>query len=241
MTVTIEFQDGDPIVGPTGPQGPFGPQGYTGPQGLPSTVTGPTGPTGIGGPTGPASQLTLRNDTVTVGTDSTLDFVPSTAVTLTTVGDTIEVALPSGPQGPQGPEGPASTVTGPTGPIGLSGPVGATGASGPTGPTGATGNADYSAIVNALTGTSYTLVAGDNGEIVTMNNAASITLLVPAGLSVGFNCMIVQLGAGQVTVSATGTTVYSRGNAYKLVGQYSTASLACVASNTFVLSGDLTT
>lgn len=74
MPVTIEFAQGQPVVGPTGPTGPAGPTGAT-------------------------AQLTLRNDTTTVGTDSTLDFVPSTDVTLTTVGDTIEIALPSGPPG----------------------------------------------------------------------------------------------------------------------------------------------
>src|SRR5262245_37938289 len=60
---------------------------------------------------------------------------------------------------------------------------------------------------NAQTGTTYTLAASDNGKIITLNNAAAITLTVPASSSlVGsgslFSCMLVQLGAGQVGVVA---------------------------------------
>jgi len=68
-----------------------------------------------------------------------------------------------------------------------------------TGPTGPTGGADYSATVNAQTGTSYTLASTDNGKVITLSNAGSIQLLVPSGLSAGFNCVFIQVGAGVVT------------------------------------------
>jgi len=96
--------------------------------------------------------------------------------------------------------------------------------------------------VNAQTGTTYTLVAADNGKTVTLSNASAITLTVPSGLGIGFNCLLVQIGAGQVTVSAgAGATVNSRGSMTKLNGQYAAGSLVAYAANTFVLAGDLTT
>ena len=56
-------------------------------------------------------------------------------------------------------------------------------------------------------GTSYTVIATDNGKLVTFNNAAAVTVTVPAGLAVGFNCKVMQLGAGLVTFQGDGTMV----------------------------------
>ena len=93
--------------------------------------------------------------------------------------------------------------------------------------------------VNDQTGTSYALQASDNGKVLTMTNAADITLTVPADLGAGFNCLIVQLGAGQVTPTASGTTINQRLGYTKTAGQYAVATLVAYAANTFVLAGDL--
>lgn len=98
---------------------------------------------------------------------------------------------------------------------------------------------------NAQTGTTYTLVAGDASLVVTLSNASSITLTVPANSSVAFavgtTISLVQLGAGQVTVAgAGGVTVNSRGSALKIAGQYGAAALHKTATDTWVLFGDLT-
>ena len=93
--------------------------------------------------------------------------------------------------------------------------------------------------VNAQVGTTYALVAADNGKVVTLSNAAAITLTVPADLGAGFNCLIVQLAAGQVTPTASGTTINQRLGYTKTAGQYAVATLVAYAANTFVLSGDL--
>jgi hypothetical protein len=93
--------------------------------------------------------------------------------------------------------------------------------------------------VNAQTGTTYTLVAGDNGKVVTISNASSITLTVPSGLGAGFNCLVVQLGAGQITFSASSTTLNNRQSFTKTAGQYAIATLVAYASNTFITSGDM--
>jgi hypothetical protein len=93
---------------------------------------------------------------------------------------------------------------------------------------------------NAQTGTSYTLLTTDNGKIVTLSNAASITLTCPSGLGAGFSCLIVQLGAGQVTVVAGGgTTLNSYSGLTDLSGQYAMGTIAAIAANTFILGGQL--
>jgi len=93
--------------------------------------------------------------------------------------------------------------------------------------------------VNPQVGASYALQATDNGKVVTLSNAAAITLTVPADLGAGFNCLIVQLGAGKVTPTASGTTINQRLGYTKTAGQYAVATLVSYAANTFVLSGDL--
>jgi hypothetical protein len=94
------------------------------------------------------------------------------------------------------------------------------------------------AIINAQTGTTYTLLKSDNGKTVTLNNASAITLTVPSGLGVGFNCHLVQLGAGQVTITTSGTTVNNRQSHTKIAGQNGKVSLTSYVANTFVLDGD---
>ena len=106
--------------------------------------------------------------------------------------------------------------------------------------TGAQGQWDTAQTINAQTGTTYTLVAGDVGKLVTLSNAAAVTLTVPSGLGLaaGQRIDLAQLGAGQVTVAASGTTINSTPG-LKLRAQYSAASLICTATNTFLLVGDL--
>lgn len=93
--------------------------------------------------------------------------------------------------------------------------------------------------VNVQTGTSYTLQLSDNGAVVTCNNASAITVTVPASLGVGFQCIIVQLGAGQVTISGSGATIHNRQSQTKTAGQYGFASLVAYAANIFVSGGDM--
>jgi len=71
-------------------------------------------------------------------------------------------------------------------------------------------NANLSVGINSQTGTNYILTAGDNGKVVTMSNTNPITLTVPSSLTTGFNCKIIQYGAGLVTVGgSTGVTINS--------------------------------
>jgi len=97
---------------------------------------------------------------------------------------------------------------------------------------------------NAQTGTTYTLVIGDLGKMVTLSNAAGITLTVPPSVfATGNTINIQQIGAGQVTLAqGAGVTITSTGataSAPKLRAQYSAATIICTAANTFTVIGDL--
>lgn len=119
------------------------------------------------------------------------------------------------------------------------GPTGATGAGGATGSTGATGTFAVAQTIDNKTA-SYTAVGGDVGKIITMTVASgnNFTVNTTTALTVGQRIDIIQMGAGQTTVVATGVTV-SATPTLKLRAQYSAATLICTASNTYVLAGDL--
>jgi hypothetical protein len=94
--------------------------------------------------------------------------------------------------------------------------------------------------INAQTGTSYTLTGTDNGKIVTFSNAATTTVTIPAGLDTGFNCTVIQLGAGQVGFTApSGVTMQSYGNQFKLIGQHASATVLEHSTNLVNISGNL--
>jgi hypothetical protein len=96
-----------------------------------------------------------------------------------------------------------------------------------------------SAAVNAQTA-AYQLVQGDNGKVITMNSASAITLTIPAGLTAGFNCMVVQYGAGTVTIAgASGVTIVNRSNYSKTGGQYAIVTIVSPVANTFITGGDM--
>ena len=115
---------------------------------------------------------------------------------------------------------------------------------GPTGATGATGSSSSVLGINTQTGTTYTLVIGDLNDLVTLSNAGAITLTVPPSVfSANDTINIAQIGAGQVTLAqGAGVTINSTGataTAPKLRAQWSTASVICTASNTFLVVGDI--
>jgi len=103
---------------------------------------------------------------------------------------------------------------------------------------GGTAILGFDATINDQTGTAYTLLAGDNGKVVVLNNGSAITVTVPSGLGAGFNCSFVQKGAGQVSFSASGTTINNRQSHTKINAQFGVASLVAYADDVFVLAGD---
>lgn len=102
---------------------------------------------------------------------------------------------------------------------------------------GPAGASEYSTI----TGTTYTLTAADRSKILVFTNASPVTLTVPSGLPTVFDVMIVQSGAGQITVSAgAGVTINAALSATKTAYQYAAATLLPIGADTFILSGEVT-
>ena len=84
----------------------------------------------------------------------------------------------------------------------------------------------FEGVINNQTGTTYTLATTDLGLTVFLDNASPITLTVPNTLPAGWNCLIAQKGAGQVTVSAAASGNLRNYDSHtKLAGQYATASI----------------
>lgn len=100
--------------------------------------------------------------------------------------------------------------------------------------------------INAVTA-SFTLALTDKGKLVTANHASvAIVITVPPNSSVAFpvnsKIDLASLGAAVVSVAAgAGVMINSSGGKLKLTGQYSGASLTKIATDTWLLVGDLTT
>jgi len=90
---------------------------------------------------------------------------------------------------------------------------------------------------------SYTLVLGDATKYVRMNKGTACNLTVPLNSSVAFpvgtQILIRQVGAGQVTVVATGGVTITTSQTLLLRAQHSSASLVKVDTDTWELAGDL--
>jgi hypothetical protein len=98
--------------------------------------------------------------------------------------------------------------------------------------------------LNAQTGTSYTAVLGDDGDLVTLDNASAITFTIPpngtVAFGIGTQINIMQLGAGQVTITpGAGVTIRSAGSRLKTSAQYAVATCVKIASDTWVAVGNL--
>jgi hypothetical protein len=103
--------------------------------------------------------------------------------------------------------------------------------------------------LNAQTGTTYTFVLADNGKLVTASNASAQTYSIPtnatAAFAVGTQINLIQIGAGQVTVSAAtpGTTTVLSNAATaaqpKCRNQYAALTAIKVATDTWYVIGDI--
>lgn len=108
--------------------------------------------------------------------------------------------------------------------------------------TTAAGGATMS--VNAQTGTAYTLVIGDAGNCVEMNNASANQLTIPpdstVNFGVGTTILIRQMGAGQTTlVAGSGVTIRNPHATLKIRQQYGSVALHKRAANEWCVEGNL--
>ena len=102
---------------------------------------------------------------------------------------------------------------------------------------------------DAQTGTTYTTVLNDNGQVVTMNNASANTLSIPTNASVaypiGTQINVLQIGAGQTTIQAvtSGTTTIlstaATAAAPKIRARYGMATCIKAATDTWYVVGDI--
>jgi len=93
--------------------------------------------------------------------------------------------------------------------------------------------------INTQTGTTYTLVIGDQNKLISLNNASAITLTIPLNSSVAFpiNTTIywMQYGAGVVTVvGISGVTLRVPSTATS-ASQYGVRSLLKIGTDEWVI------
>ena len=85
----------------------------------------------------------------------------------------------------------------------------------------------------------YTTASTDAGNTINSTGSA-ITVTVNNNLTAGQRIDFVQTGAGQITFAAgSGVTLNSKGSKLKTAGQYSGATVLCLASGSYLLVGDL--
>jgi hypothetical protein len=99
-------------------------------------------------------------------------------------------------------------------------------------------------VLNAQTGTTYTLAVTDKDGVVTASNASAITVTVPPSVFVqGDRITVIQKGAGQVTFAqGSGVTIVSTGataSAPKTRVQYSGATIIAESATSFIIVGDI--
>lgn len=98
----------------------------------------------------------------------------------------------------------------------------------------------FSALTNHQNSNNYTIQQSDNGKTIVFNNNINhINVSLASNILNGFNCLVAQVGSGQVRFSGS---VVNRYNHTKLVGQYSLATIIKISSSPeiIILSGDTT-
>lgn len=89
---------------------------------------------------------------------------------------------------------------------------------------------------------SYTLALSDQSKFIEVNSSSSTTVTIPAEATVNFPVgtyiVVVQMGAGQVTIAGSGFTPLATPG-LKLRTQYSMATLLKRGTDSWLVSGDL--
>lgn len=99
------------------------------------------------------------------------------------------------------------------------------------------------AVIEDVTGTTYTVLLADNGKIKRFTNGSAITVTLPSSFVQGFNIGWIQSGAGQITfAAASGGTLanlssQSKSGGAKAVGGLFVEANSDNISAAWVLSG----
>ena len=97
--------------------------------------------------------------------------------------------------------------------------------------------------VNNQTGTTFTPAVANEGQLVTLSNAAAITVTLPsdatAAIPVGADIYFVWLGVGQPSFAAGSGATVNGTPGLKLRARYAEATARKIAANTWLAAGDL--
>ena len=104
----------------------------------------------------------------------------------------------------------------------------------------------FALTITQYTAASTTLSLSDAGKLLKLDRASANDLQIPLNGAVAFpigtQILLMQHGAGQVTVtSSMGVTLRSSGGKTKIAAQYAMASLIKINTNEWILAGDITT
>lgn len=91
--------------------------------------------------------------------------------------------------------------------------------------------------VKAIT-TNYTLLAEDSGGFIYSSGTTALTVTVPDTLPIGFHCVIIQQGTGQVTAAQGGTLTLNSARGTKTRARYSAIGIVKHGAGTAVVTGD---
>lgn len=96
-------------------------------------------------------------------------------------------------------------------------------------------------VVNLTGSNNLSLTAAHAGSFVNVFNVSStINLTIPAGLPVGWNCIVCQYGNGPILFkAATGVTIYQDQSLTRTRGNRSLVTLVCNKYNEIVISGSM--
>jgi hypothetical protein len=140
----------------------------------------------------------------------------------------------------------ASGTSGYSGLRGLQGISGYSGigTSGYSGHSGKSGVGVSSSLINPQVGTSYIFTAGDEGSIVTLNNAAPIAAIIDIEanepFAIGTRIDVIQKGVGKVTFApAMGVTLKSKGSKKSISDINVGVTIIKEDTDTWYLIGDL--
>lgn len=176
---------------------------------------------GTGGTAGANAKVQFKDEGVSLGTSGTVtevDFT-GTGVSASRVGNVVTVNIAD--------NGTVTSVDATQGVETVSGSA-----------ITATGTIRGSELVNAQTGTTYTVLTGDRGKLITHSNASAIAVTLPqAGASFpsGWYCDVENRGAGAVTITPTTSTI--DGAATLVLNQNQGARIVSDGTNYFVQRG----
>ena len=222
-------------LGYTGSSGAFAALGYTGSQGEPGEFAGMgyTGSQGIQGSQGYTGSQGVPGEYAALGYTGSRGL-PGEYASIGFSGSQGNTGY-TGSQGEQGIPGTYAAI----------GYTGSQGYAGSLGYTGSVGGFNSLQSFTTVSTATYTLLAGDGGNLVRFTYAGNITVSIPndstTNFSVGQRIDLQLASAGYLSIAgAGGVTINAAGGALYLVDQYSAASVIKISANTWNLVGPTT-